>query len=79
MDALFFCKEGGDWFEQELSPEDILDVQCDSVRLNLTLDDLYEGYGTAGCCLIPDCPLEMYGIPPPPQAGEGSGRGVLGA
>ena len=43
--SVFFRKEGGDWFEQELLPEDILDVQCDGVRLNLTLDDLYEDTG----------------------------------
>jgi len=42
---VFFRTEGSDWFEQELSPEDILDVQCDGVRLNLTLDDLYEDTG----------------------------------
>lgn len=42
---MFFRKEGGDWFEQELSTEDIVDVQCDGARLNLTLDDLYEDTG----------------------------------
>jgi Uma2 family endonuclease len=41
----FFRKEEGDWFEQELAREDILDVQCDGVRLDLTLDDLYEDTG----------------------------------
>lgn len=42
---VFFRKEGGGWFEQELSREDMLDVQCDGVRLDLTLDDLYEDTG----------------------------------
>lgn len=42
---VFFRKEGGDWFEQDLSREDILEVQCDEVRLDLTLDDLYEDTG----------------------------------
>jgi Uma2 family endonuclease len=42
---VFFRKEGGDWFEQELAREDILDVQCDEVRLGLTLDDFYEDTG----------------------------------
>ena len=42
---VFFRAEGGDWFEQELSTEDIVDVQCDGARLDLTLDDLYEDTG----------------------------------
>ena len=42
---VFFRKEGGDWFEQALAREDILDVLCDGVRMNLTLDDLYEDTG----------------------------------
>lgn len=41
----FFRSDGGDWFEQELSREDILAVQCDGVSLDLTLDDLYEDTG----------------------------------
>ena len=41
----FFRKQGGDWFEQELSREDVLNVECDGVRLDLTLDDLYEDTG----------------------------------
>lgn len=41
----FFRSNGGDWFEQELSREDILAVQCDGVSLDLTLDDLYEDTG----------------------------------
>lgn len=42
---VFFRKPGGDWFEQELSREDVLNVECDGVRLDLTLDDLYEDTG----------------------------------
>jgi Uma2 family endonuclease len=42
---VFFRKQGGDWFEQQLSREDMLEVQCDDVRLDLTLDDLYEDTG----------------------------------
>jgi Uma2 family endonuclease len=42
---VFFRKEEGDWFEQDLSREDVFEVQCDEVRLDLTLDDLYEDTG----------------------------------
>lgn len=41
----YFRDDAGKWFEQELSPDDRLDVACDNVRLTLTLDDLYEDTG----------------------------------
>lgn len=42
---VYFRDEHGAWFEQELSPEDRLDVACDDARLALSLDDLYEDTG----------------------------------
>ncbi len=33
------------WFEQELSPEDRLDITCGDARVTLTLDDIYEDTG----------------------------------
>lgn len=42
---VYFRDEHGAWFEQELSPEDRLDVACGDARLALTLDDLYEDTG----------------------------------
>ncbi len=42
---VFFRHEGEGWFEQELSPEDRLEVACGDLRLALTLDDLYEDTG----------------------------------
>lgn len=42
---VFFRDEHGAWFEQELSPEDRLDVVCGDARLALSLDDLYEDTG----------------------------------
>ena len=42
---VYFCDEHGAWFEQELSPEDRLDVTCGDARLALSLDDLYEDTG----------------------------------
>ncbi len=41
----YFRDDEGHWFEQELSPDDQLDIACDNVRLTLTLDDLYEDTG----------------------------------
>ncbi len=42
---VFFRCEGEGWFEQELSPEDSLEVTCGDLHLVLTLDDLYEDTG----------------------------------
>ena len=42
---VYFRDEHGAWFEQELSPEDRLDVACGDARLALSLDDLYEDTG----------------------------------
>jgi len=42
---VYFRDEHGAWFEQELSPEDRLDVVCGDARLALSLDDLYEDTG----------------------------------
>ncbi len=42
---VYFRDELGVWFEQELSPEDRLDVACGDARLALSLDDLYEDTG----------------------------------
>lgn len=42
---VFFRTEGENWFEQELSPEDQLEIMCDELRMLLTLDDLYEDTG----------------------------------
>lgn len=42
---VFFRHEGEGWFEQELSPEDRLEVTCGDLHLVLTLDDLYEDTG----------------------------------
>lgn len=35
----------GQWFEQELSPEDRLAITCGDARVALTLDDIYEDSG----------------------------------
>lgn len=35
----------GQWFEQELSPEDQVQIDCGDARLALTLDDIYEDTG----------------------------------
>lgn len=35
----------GQWFEQELSPEDRLEIACGDARVALTLDDIYEDSG----------------------------------
>ncbi|WP_018076486.1 Uma2 family endonuclease [Thiobacillus denitrificans] len=43
--TIYFRDEHGVWFEQELSPEDRLDVACGDARLALSLDDLYEDTG----------------------------------
>ncbi|OJW95319.1 Uma2 family endonuclease [Thiobacillus sp. 65-1402] len=40
-----FRDEHSAWFEQELSPEDRLDVACGDARLALSLDGLYEDTG----------------------------------
>lgn len=45
---VYFREPDGAWFEQELSPEDRLEVTCDATRLILTLDDLYEDTGLPG-------------------------------
>lgn len=42
---VFFRDARDAWFEQELSPEDQLDVTCGDARLTLSLDDLYEDTG----------------------------------
>jgi len=42
---VYFRDEHGAWFEQELSPEDRLDVACGDARLALSLGDLYEDTG----------------------------------
>jgi Uma2 family endonuclease len=42
---VFFRSDNGDWFEQELARDDIVDVQCADCRLGLALDDLYEDTG----------------------------------
>jgi Uma2 family endonuclease len=42
---VYFRDEHGAWFEQDLSPEDRLDVACGDARLALSLDDLYEDTG----------------------------------
>ena len=42
---VFFRQAGGEWYEQELAREDMLEVRCDQIRLDLTLDDLYEDTG----------------------------------
>ncbi len=42
---VFFRDAHDAWFEQELLPEDRLDVVCDDARLTLSLDDLYEDTG----------------------------------
>ena len=42
---VYFRDEHGAWFEQELSPEDRLDVAWGDARLALSLDDLYEDTG----------------------------------
>ena len=42
---MFFRDEHGAWFEQELSPEDRVDVVCGDARLALSLDDFYEDTG----------------------------------
>ncbi|BBP05733.1 hypothetical protein TPL01_24430 [Sulfuriferula plumbiphila] len=42
---VFFRREGEGWFEQELSPEDSLEVGCGDLHPMLTLDDLYEDTG----------------------------------
>jgi len=42
---VYFRDDTGQWFEQELSAEDRIDVACDGARLTLTLDDLYEDTG----------------------------------
>lgn len=42
---LFFRDAQGTWFEQELGPEDRLEIACDGARIVLTLDDVYEDTG----------------------------------
>lgn len=42
---VYFCDAQDAWFEQELSPEDGVEVVCGDARLTLTLDDLYEDTG----------------------------------
>lgn len=42
---VFFRQAGGEWYEQQLAREDMLEVRCDEIRLDLTLDDLYEDTG----------------------------------
>jgi Uma2 family endonuclease len=42
---VFFRDQHDAWFEQELSPEDRIDVACGDARLGLSLEDLYEDTG----------------------------------
>lgn len=41
----YFRDDADQWFEQELSADDRIDVACNGTRLTLTLDDLYEDTG----------------------------------
>ncbi len=41
----YSANAAGQWFEQELSAEDRLEINCGDARIALTLDDIYEDSG----------------------------------
>ncbi|MEW5878941.1 MAG: Uma2 family endonuclease [Pseudomonadota bacterium] len=42
---VFFRDAQDTWYEQELAPEDRLEIACDGARIALTLEDIYEDTG----------------------------------